>query len=225
MFVVASRRALQNLRLPDISALRRIGSGIASFFEAAARPSLYRRPNFDSSVSKNSNETPTKPVSAQAKSRGHLFAYLCLAATTVCVVIILVLLKQLGEVKESIARSQRQVAATNAKLIQAQAELHRVEKSRSVPQDIRPTHSTLTLNQSDVDLIRQYIKMPPQPGGKPTVQLGERIPKAGSIPLPESLTSKIPALQGASFLLDQDGSIVLIGKGSDQVDAIVPAQF
>ena len=168
--------------------------------------------------------TPTL-ASASPKSRGSVFAYIFLAATVTCVIIILVLLKQLGDVKASIAKWQQQMAATNAKIIQAQSELRRLSDSKIVQPEVRPRHSTIALGQRDIDLIRQFIKVPPHPAGKATIQLGGRVPNAVSIPLPESLTNKIPALQGASFLLDQDGSIVLIGKGSDQVDAIIPTQF
>jgi hypothetical protein len=210
------------LRYLNIPSFRRYGAAISKGLEAAARPSIRQRPP---TYSSSSERMPPTSASASPKPRGNVFAYLFLAATIICVITILVLLKQLGDVKASIAKWQHQMAATNAKIIQAQSELRRLSNSKIVQPEIKPRRSVIALGQRDIDLIRQFIKVPPHRVGKATIQLGGRVPNAVSIPLPESLTSKIPALQGASFLLDKDGSIVLIGKGSDQVDAIIPTQF
>jgi hypothetical protein len=40
-------------------------------------------------------------------------------------------------------------------------------------------------------------------------------------PIPASLVDQMPKLRGARFSIDQDGAIIIIGEGSNRVDAVL----
>lgn len=170
---------------------------------------------------------PRQPASRSPITAEKILIYLFVGLTILCVTLILIMLKQMNDIKSIIAVWQKEVAATNARLshVEKTQEDYSRQQIHAAPKE-PARHVPLALAQSDFDVVRQFIKVPPQPPGKsPTVHLGEQVPDATSIPVPEALTEKLPVLRGARFFLDQDGSIVLIGKGSNQADAIISPQY
>ena len=80
----------------------------------------------------------------------------------------------------------------------------------------------LELTREEVQLVRDYIKVPPAPPGTAaTIQLGGVVPAATLVPLPQQIGGKCPRLIGARFTTDRNGAIVIVGRGSRHVDAIV----
>jgi hypothetical protein len=74
-------------------------------------------------------------------------------------------------------------------------------------------------------VIREFIKvLPSKPGAQQKIQLGEEISDTPSTPVPESLVNRLPKLRGASFLVDQNGAIIIIGEGSKRADAVIEPQ-
>lgn len=170
---------------------------------------------------------PRQPTPQSTITAEKILIYLFVGLTILCVTLILIMLKQMNDIKSTIAVWQKEIAATNARLSQVEKaqQDHLRQQIHAAPKE-PARHAPLALVQSDFDIVRQFIKVPPQaPGKSPTVHLGDQVPDATSIPVPEALTDKLPVLRGARFFLDQDGSIVLIGKGSNQADAIVSPQY
>jgi hypothetical protein len=45
-----------------------------------------------------------------------------------------------------------------------------------------------------------------------------------SAPIPETLVTQMQKPRGAKFFVDQNGAIIIIGEGSNQVDAVIEPQ-
>jgi len=80
----------------------------------------------------------------------------------------------------------------------------------------------LELSREEVQLVRDYIKVPPAPPGTAgTIQLGAVVPPAALVPLPQQIGDKFARLIGARFTTDRNGAIVIVGRGSRHADAII----
>jgi len=53
------------------------------------------------------------------------------------------------------------------------------------------------------------------------IALGTSIPPAALMPLPSQVSEKAPRLDGARFLIDPAGAIVIVRRGSRRADAII----
>jgi hypothetical protein len=81
----------------------------------------------------------------------------------------------------------------------------------------------LVLSDDQMQLIRDHIKMPPAPSGAPpTISVGDVLPPAKLIPVPRSLSDKIPTLVGARFTTDKNNAIIIARGADNRVDLVVP---
>jgi hypothetical protein len=85
----------------------------------------------------------------------------------------------------------------------------------------RPIARKLTLSADEVQLIRDFIKVPPAPPGAPALNLGEVAETTVAIAIPSTVVERVPQLKGAAFAADGHGGIVIIGP-SKRVEAIIP---
>jgi hypothetical protein len=93
------------------------------------------------------------------------------------------------------------------------------EKGRPAAEN-RPASSALTLSPDEIRQVREYIKPAPftTAVAKP-ISVGDPV-TTGTIPLPSSLTDKIPKLLGARFTI-YDGTIIILKRDSHQADAVL----
>jgi cell division protein FtsB len=120
---------------------------------------------------------------------------------------------EISAMKERVSRLEKGVAQfsasnpSNPKIINAQ----------SVP----PATTALSLTNDEVSLIRYFIKLPPPPpGATPSIAIGDLLPEARLMPLPESISEKLPKLRGARFTTDRNQAIVIVDS-KNRAEAIV----
>ena len=120
--------------------------------------------------------------------------------------------RELTGAKDRIARLERK--ADEPSIAQRFADLQKQAEDRPrVP---------LELSREEVQLVRDYIKVPPAPlGTAGTIQLGAVVPSATLVPLPQQIGDKYPRLIGSRFTTDRNGAIVIVVRGSRHADAIV----
>ncbi|MCA6120747.1 hypothetical protein J6500_02345 [Bradyrhizobium sp. WSM 1704] len=111
------------------------------------------------------------------------------------------------------AESARREAAEKEEA-QARAEAERKASESASEQ------SALNLSREEVQLVREYIKAAPSPGATAvTAKVGDPV-TGGMIPLPSSLTEKLPRLVGARFAT-RNGAIIISTRNSRRVDAVL----
>jgi hypothetical protein len=164
---------------------------------------------------------------------GGVFALLSLLVIILCAGAV-ASLTQIRSLKSEIASLQRELFPLKERL----AKLDQVEKAkRDLDQkeaqnkatenskaflEARAERAPLNLSREEVQLIREYIKPAPFTGtAAPAINVGDPI-TGGTIPLPSSLTDKIPKLVGARFAI-RNGAIIIVKRDSGQADAVLPA--
>ena len=120
--------------------------------------------------------------------------------------------RELSGAKDRIARLERK--ADEPSIAQRFTDLQKQAEDRPrVP---------LELSREEIQLVRDYIKVPPAPPGTAgTIQLGAVVPPATLVPLPQQIGDKFARLIGARFTTDRNGAIVIVGRGSRHADAII----
>jgi hypothetical protein len=84
-------------------------------------------------------------------------------------------------------------------------------------------HVPIPLGQNEIQIIRDYIKMPPAPpGALPTIIVGDVLPAAKLIPLPRSIAEKLPALKDAKFTTDNNNAIIIVRGVNNRVEFVIP---
>jgi len=156
----------------------------------------------------------------------------CFGLVSICSILLVAALLQIRDMKSEIARWEQNLAGTKARLAKSQNLVQQLIARDSTPAinhpqhaANQPQHAALTLSETDKKMIRQFIKfLPPKPGAKPKIQLGDEISSASSAPIPQALVDQLPKLRGARFSIDQDGTIVIVGEGSSRADALIARQ-
>jgi len=73
----------------------------------------------------------------------------------------------------------------------------------------------LNLTTEEIAVVHNFIKLPPPaPGAVPAIAIGDLVPEARLMPLPELIAEKVPKLRGARFTTDRNQAIVIIGPGN-----------
>ncbi|MBR0800837.1 hypothetical protein JQ615_36295 [Bradyrhizobium jicamae] len=170
---------------------------------------------------------------------GAVSAFLSFFAFVACAAAVIAL-GQTKALKTDIARLNREVGSLSERL----EKLERAEKARQETAqreagqnkpaadpaadtgkagiEARTDQAALNLSRDEIQIIREYVKPAPASGAPtPAINVGDPI-SGGTIPLPSSLTEKVPKLLGARFAT-RNGSIIIVRKDSRQVDAVLPA--
>ena len=62
-------------------------------------------------------------------------------------------------------------------------------------------------------MIRSFIKLPPAAAGTAaSISVGDLIPEARLLPMPESIIERLPKLSGTRFTVDRNQTIVIVGS-------------
>lgn len=130
--------------------------------------------------------------------------------------------RQISSMEQRIGRLELQMETLLAKrLPEANAAPNRADGG--APTKDATGKLPAALARSDIDVIRDYIKMPPPPAGvAPTISLGMPVGNHVLVPLPTQVTDKVPRLAGARFTTDRNGSIVIVMENGGRADFIIP---
>lgn len=184
-------------------------------------------------TARKSNVVPPTVPSVRKNPRTnaleHLFISACLGLIGVSGVLILALFLQIRDMKAKIEQSEIELATNRAhlnrveKLVQQTiATQQTIIKEPTPAKKAQLEHLPLSFSEADIKIIRQYIKvLPPKPGSPPKIHIGDEIKDLAVAPVSESLIGQLPKLRGARFSIDQDGAIIIIGEGSNRVDAVL----
>ncbi|MGY3483123.1 hypothetical protein ACVW1C_001006 [Bradyrhizobium sp. USDA 4011] len=127
--------------------------------------------------------------------------------------------RELIPLRERLVRLEQDAAKREAAQQDEAQDKALAEKKAS---DASNAQAVLNLSREEIQLIREFIKAAPSPGAAgPSINVGDPI-TGGMIPLPSSLTEKVPRLVGARFAT-RNGAIIISTRNSRRVDAVLTA--
>ncbi len=133
--------------------------------------------------------------------------------------------RDLAGAKDRLARLERRLDTAAPQSAQPQGHLGRPPDGVGGVRIDAPAAGLLDLSREEVQLVRDYIKLPPAPpGAVQTMALGAPLPDTMLMPLPSQITDKFPRLIGARFATDRNGAIVIVRRGSRSADAVITRQ-
>ena len=146
----------------------------------------------------------------------------------ICIVVFTVyLIAQISNLKNELSGVRRELIGARDRIARLEG---KVEESVSLQRqnELAPNktddrqRAPLELSREEVQLVKDYIKVPPAPPGtSPTIQIGAVVPPGLLVPLPPQIGEKYPRLIGSRFMTDRNGAIVIVTRGSRHADAIV----
>jgi hypothetical protein len=173
--------------------------------------------------------SPNRRVSEDVGNVAVILVCACLGLVSVCAIVDVVLLVQIRELKTDMAQMGYEFAATKARVNQLENVTRQISNEQSEAASNRNVAKAqlkqppLILGNADIQIVRQFIKVAPPPlGVQAKLSVGDDIAQLTASPIPISLADALPKLRGASFSIDQDGSIIIIGAGSNRIDAVIP---
>jgi hypothetical protein len=125
--------------------------------------------------------------------------------------------RDLGGMREKLAKLEANpVASPHSKEMK-----HDVE-DRTVNTVGPPPTAPFALTRDEIQLIRDFIKVPPPlPGAAQNISVGDLLPAAALAPLPEPIMDRVPKLRGARFTVDRNSAIVVVAPGANRADVII----
>ncbi|WP_375764363.1 hypothetical protein ACE10X_17200 [Bradyrhizobium sp. Pha-3] len=131
---------------------------------------------------------------------------------------IAVLRRELAPLRERLARLE-QVEVAKRDAAQQEDAQNKAEAEKRLA-DGAGEQAGLSLSREEIQLIREYIKAAPSAGAAVApINVGDPI-TGGMIPLPSSLTEKLPRLVGARFAT-RNGAIIISTRNSRRIDAVL----
>lgn len=126
--------------------------------------------------------------------------------------------REQAPLKERLAKLEQAESARREAAQQEEAQARAEAEKRAA--ESASEQSALSLSREEVQLVREYIKAAPLAGAAAvTVKVGDPV-TGGMIPLPSSLTDKVPRLLGARFAT-RNGAIIISARNSRRVDAVL----
>ena len=154
-----------------------------------------------------------------------VFLSMCFGLLAICGTIIALLFLQIKDMKVEMTGIKQRLAATEAQLGRVEKNALQLVKESSIFEG-PPRRAPIELGNDDLKAVRASIRVLPSKSGaeQPKTRVGDKISDTKSAPVPESLVTQMPKLRGAKFFVDQNGAIIIIGEGSNRVDAVVEPQ-
>lgn len=129
--------------------------------------------------------------------------------------------KQLGSVEQRVGRLELQMEQQRSR--RAPDGSAGSGRSEAEMATAAKTDHLVTLSRTEVDIIKDYIKLPPPAAGAAaTMSVGAPVGNHVLVPLPSQITDRVPKLAGARFGTDRNGAIVIVTGASDRVGFIIP---
>ena len=180
------------------------------------------------SMAKDAN---ARPASRRGRAAGlAALGFVALAALAATGVGLVALLNNLAN---ELAAVRRDLQSANERVTRLERRIDDLAVAKSQPAPERPAdppmqtgaiagRENLELGQKEIQLLRDYIKVPPgSSGAAPAIGLGTAVPVNLLMPVPSQITDRIPQLLGARFMTDRNGAIVIVRRGSRQADAVI----
>ena len=148
---------------------------------------------------------------------------------SVCAVLGVVLIVQVRALNTDMEKMDHDFTMMKARVTELEKVASRISNeqseaasNRSVPK-VQLKQPPLVLGNADIQLVRQFIKVPPpQLGVQAKLSVGDDIAHLAESPIPVALEDALPKLRGARFSIGHDGSIAIIAMGSNRIDAVIP---
>jgi hypothetical protein len=132
---------------------------------------------------------------------------------------IVLLDRELGPLRERLGKLER-AEKTKLATEQQEARQNTAADKGNAGVEPRADQTALNLSREEIQVIREYIKPTPATGAPAAaINVGDPV-IGGTIPLPSSLTEKLPKLPGARFAT-RSGSIIIVRRDSRQADAVL----
>jgi len=154
-----------------------------------------------------------------------VFLSMCFGLLAICGTIIALLFLQIKDMKVEMTGIKQRLATTEAQLGRVEKSAQQLVKESSIF-DSPPRRAPIELGNDDMKAIRASIRVLPSKSSaeQPKTRVGDKISDTKSAPIPESLVSQMPKLRGAKFFVDENSAIIIIGEGSNRVDAVIEPQ-
>jgi len=170
---------------------------------------------------------------AWSKSAGLGLAAVC--AVLLLAGVELFLAERMKELRDRANLTERQLASVEQRVGRLELQMEQL-LSRRVPDNppgasrpegetapvVKPD-SSITLTRAEIDIVRDYIKLPPAAAGTvATMSVGAPVGSHVLVPFPSQIADRVPKLVGARFTTDRNGAIVVVAAGSDRIGFIIP---
>jgi hypothetical protein len=175
-------------------------------------------------------DRPASPESLASGDVGRVGVTLvsvCLGLVSLCAVVAILLFVQVRGLKTDLAQMGLELAATKATVTQFEKIARQISNGVAAADNrniatTQPKQPPLVLDITDIQTIRQFITVtPPQLGARHDINVGDEVRELPTRPIPDLLADALPKLRGARFSIAQDSAIILIGAGSNRVDAVI----
>jgi hypothetical protein len=177
----------------------------------------------------------SSPIAARAggSTGAATLAFISFVALMACAIAVIALVqtkslktetatldRELGPLRERLAKLER-AEKTRLATEQQEAGQSKPAADKDKPGVVQRTDQVvLNLSRDEIQLVREYIKPAPATGTQaPAINVGDPV-SGGTIPLPSSLTDKVPKLLGARFAI-RNGSIIIVKRDSQKADAVL----
>jgi hypothetical protein len=132
----------------------------------------------------------------------------------------LFLIDQISKLKNELSGVRRELVGARDRIARLEG---KVEETVSLRRnDLDRQRAPLELSREEMQLVKDYIKVPPAPPGtSPAIQIGTVVSPGLLVPLPPQIGEKYPRLIGSRYMTDRNGAIVIVTRGSRHADAIV----
>jgi hypothetical protein len=177
------------------------------------------------------NGSGARPASRRGRAAG--LAALGVVALAVLAAAGVGLVALLNNLANDVAAVRRDLHGANERMTRLERRIDELALAKSQPASERPADppaqtgaiaggEPLELGQKEIQLLRDYIKVPPGlSGAAPAIGLGGAVPWNLLMPMPSQIADRIPQLVGARFMTDRNGAIVIVRRGSRQADAVI----
>src|SRR5262249_15889200 len=154
-----------------------------------------------------------------------VFLSMCFGLLAICGTIIALLFLQIKDLKVEMTGIKQRLATTEAQLGRVEKNALQLVKESSIF-DSPPRRAPIELGNDDMKAISASIRVLHSKSGaeQPKTRVGDKISDAKSAPIPESLVTQVPKLRGTKFFVDQNSAIIIMGEGSNRVDAVIEPQ-
>ncbi|MGY3697474.1 hypothetical protein ACVIGA_007554 [Bradyrhizobium sp. USDA 3240] len=179
---------------------------------------------------RSEGEVPDRKTASGVGMTGLAVACLSLISVVACVAAAIAL-GQISSLKSDNAALRRELVPLRDRLARLEQDAAKREAAQrdeaqdraeadKKASDAGNAQAVLNLSREEIQLIREFIKAAPSPGAAgPPINVGDPI-TGGMIPLPSSLTEKVPRLIGGRFAT-RNGVIIISTRNSRRVDALL----
>lgn len=159
-----------------------------------------------------------------------IFLGTCAGLAVIWGVVGFVFLMQVQGMRTDQAKMEREVAAANGRVDAMERTVRRIEAAQAEAPRRREAETNLekpivALSDTEIALIRQFIKIPPPVGPipDPEIKIGDSLAQSASLAMPQAVVEKFPRLVGTRFTIDRSGAIAISRAGEDRVGFLIPA--